>query len=262
MQAPEDIEDPTFAAKRSAYQMQRRLIHEVADAFAKENFRLKTAFKMLLLSDFYRLDGTTVTSSDRDVALQAAMDDLGVVRLLGPEQLKRKLSAIFGKTWDRLDGEMKILYGGIDSITVTERNTDPSGAMGAIQRIMANDVACYHVARDFRLNPADRKLFPANRAHGRAGRRSIGPSYSRSNRLSPSRLLGDECSLEHPEVARTFELFQGILRDVQEQGKVEPRETYFCGGREEFNTPDPKYTIRAWRGVVTYLLRQHAFLYE
>ena len=25
---------------------------------------------------------------------------------------------------------------------------------------------------------------------------------------------------------------------------------------------DPDYTIRAWRGVVTYLLRQHEFLYE
>ena len=25
---------------------------------------------------------------------------------------------------------------------------------------------------------------------------------------------------------------------------------------------DPKYTIRAWRAVVTYLLRQEAFLYE
>ncbi len=25
---------------------------------------------------------------------------------------------------------------------------------------------------------------------------------------------------------------------------------------------DPDYTIRAWRAVVTYLLRQHEFLYE
>jgi len=26
--------------------------------------------------------------------------------------------------------------------------------------------------------------------------------------------------------------------------------------------PDPDYTVRAWRGVVTYLLRQPDFLYE
>ncbi len=64
--------------------------------------------------------------------------------------MERKLTAVFGKPWNRLEGETKILYGGIDSITVTERNADPSGAMGAIQRIMANDVACYHVAHDFR----------------------------------------------------------------------------------------------------------------
>ena len=43
---------------------------------------------------------------------------------------------------------------------VTERATDPSGAMGAIQRTMANDVACRHTLRDFALKPAERRLFP------------------------------------------------------------------------------------------------------
>jgi len=27
-------------------------------------------------------------------------------------------------------------------------------------------------------------------------------------------------------------------------------------------TEDPNYTVRAWRAVVTYLLRRHEFLYE
>ena len=53
-----------------------------------------------------------------------------------------------------------MLYGGIDSQEVTERATDPSGAMGAIQRILSNDVACKHVARDFARPPAERRLFP------------------------------------------------------------------------------------------------------
>ena len=55
---------------------------------------------------------------------------------------------------------MAMLYGGIDSKEVTERAADPSGAMGAIQRILANDVACKHVARDFARPPAERRLFP------------------------------------------------------------------------------------------------------
>ena len=33
-------------------------------------------------------------------------------------------------------------------------------------------------------------------------------------------------------------------------------------GQEGPRDPDPHYTIRAWRAVVTYLLRQQEFLYE
>jgi hypothetical protein len=68
--------------------------------------------------------------------------------------------------------------------------------------------------------------------------------------------------MNHPEVDRVFELFCGILSDAKALPSFEPRETYFCGGREDFRVEDPHYTVRAWRGVVTYLLRQHAFLYE
>ena len=68
--------------------------------------------------------------------------------------------------------------------------------------------------------------------------------------------------MNHPEVDRVFELFCGILNDAKALPSFEPRETYFCGGREDFRVEDPHYTVRAWRGVVTYLLRQHAFLYE
>ena len=76
------------------------------------------------------------------------------------------------------------------------------------------------------------------------------------------RLLGQDLVAEDPEIERTFQLFTGIIADANAQGQFEPRETYFCGGREEFRTEDTLYTIRAWRGVMTYLLRQHSFLRE
>ncbi len=68
---------------------------------------------------------------------------------MAPEQLERKIEALFGKRWGQVENKMKILYGGINSQSVTERLTDPSGAMGAIQRIMANDVSCYTSHRTF-----------------------------------------------------------------------------------------------------------------
>jgi hypothetical protein len=260
LQPPDDIDDPHFAARRRAYLAQRRQIESTARELADSSFNLKTAFRSLIASDFYRVDGLQLAASDPDRA--AELDDIGIVRLLSPEQLERKLKAIFGKEWGRLDGETKILYGGIDSISITERNADPSGAMGAIQRILANDVACYHVARDFRRETAERLLFSTIEP-------SVVPGDDMSNqRIRQTivslhqRLLGQDLVAEDPEIERTFQLFTGIIADANAQGRFEPRETYFCGGREEFHTEDPLYTIRAWRGVVTYLLRQHSFLYE
>ena len=260
LQSPEDIDDPHFATRRRAYLAQRRQIESTARELADSGFNLKTAFRSLIASDFYRVDGLQAIAMTPDRA--AELDDIGIVRLLSPEQLERKLKAIFGKEWGRLEGETRILYGGIDSISITERNADPSGAMGAIQRILANDVACYHVARDFRRQTAERLLFSTIEP-------SVVPGDDMSNqRIRQTivslhqRLLGQDFVAEDPEIERTFQLFTGIIADANAQGRFEPRETYFCGGREEFRTEDPLYTIRAWRGVVTYLLRQHSFLYE
>ena len=260
LQPPDDIDDPHFAARRRAHLAQRKQIESTAREFADSGFNLKTAFRSLIASDFYRVDGLQAVAMNPDRT--AELDDIGIVRLLSPEQLERKLKAIFGKEWGRLDGETKILYGGIDSISITERNADPSGAMGAIQRILANDVACHHVARDFRRETPERLLFSTIEP-------SVVPGDDMSNqRIRQTivslhqRLLGQDLVAEDPEIERTFQLFTGIIADANAQGRFEPRETYFCGGREEFRTEDPLYTIRAWRGVVTYLLRQHSFLYE
>lgn len=260
LQPPEDIDDPAFGGKRRAYLEQRKMIKDVAGQFTGSGFNLKAAFKAIVATDFYRADGIATVAQHPE--RQAELDDIGVVRLVTPEQMERKLEAIFGKRWGRLDEAYKILYGGIDSITVTERNAEPSGAMGAIQRIMANDVACLNVGRDFHRPASDRILFAGIEA-------SVVPSDEESNRRIREtivslhhKLLGYQRAVDHPEVERTFQLFCGIIADAKSQPHYEPRETYFCGGREDFHVEDPHYTVRAWRGVVTYLLRQHEFLYE
>ena len=260
LQAPEDLDSPTFDARMTAYRAQRRMIEDVAAVFKKDNFNLKTAFKGIIASDFYRVDG--LAPSTLSPERLAEFDDLGVVRLVSPEQLERKLNAIFGKPWGRLNDELRVLYGGIDSITVTERNLDPSGAMGAIQRIMANDMACNHVARDFRLEAEKRLLFPRVEPNVLPGSKGADEIIRKTIVDLNQRILGLESKPTDADVDRAFELFAGIVADAKATQGLLPRETYFCGGREEFQVEDPHYTIRAWRGVVTYLLRQHEFLYE
>lgn len=260
LQPPEDIEDPTFEGKRRAYLEQRRMIKSVAAQLAASNYNLKEAFKAIVSTEFYRADG--IVSANENPQRRAELDDIGVVRLITPEQMERKLNAIFGKPWGRFKSEYKILYGGIDSITVTERNAEPSGAMGAIQRIMANDVACSNVGLDFHRPVAERKLFwgiepsvvPGDEQSNQVIRQTIGHLQEK--------ILGISLPHDHPDIERIFQLFSDIIRDARAQPSFEPRETYFCGGREDFRVEDPYYTVRAWRGVVTYLLRQHTFLYE
>lgn len=266
LSAPEEIDDPWFASKHRAYRIQRDEIDRIADRFEDADFNLKGVVKDLVLSDFYRADGLA-TATDSPERL-AALDEVGVVRLLTPEQLERKLSAIFGRKWGRLtdrESKLNILYGGIDSQEVTQRIGEPSGAMGAIQRILANDIACRNVAADFSLVKEQRRLFPGIEPDVVPG---VSDEADQQIRLAivhlHELLLGRSDDPNGPNVQQTFELFAGITDDAKSRQGIESVESYFCQTERDTTPrdPDPHYTIRAWRAVVTYLLRQHDFLYE
>jgi hypothetical protein len=262
--APQDIEDPHFGARRRAYLEQRREIRDIAARFAKSGFNLKSVFKALVASPFYRVDGLAEAVSNPD--RRAELDDVGVVHLLTPEQLERKVVAVFGRKWGRLndtDSRYGILYGGIDSKAVTERAGDPSGAMGALQRILANDVACANVPYDFAQEPAKRRLFPGIETDVLPGTPEADGKIRKALVHLHALILGREHGTAHPEVERSFRLFAGILEEAKETKGLGNQESYFCRAqKEEKRSPDPHYTMRAWRAVVTYLLRQDDFLYE
>jgi hypothetical protein len=258
---PKNIEDPLYAARRRAYTAQRAAVEQFAQQFAEEGFNLKSVFKAWIVSDFYRADG--LATAPDDPGRLAELDDIGVVRLLAPEQIERKVAAIFGSPWGRLHEQMAMLYGAIDSKEVTERAKDPSGAMGAIQRILANDVACKHTLRDFMREPEQRILFPHVEPHMIPGESA---ECDQAIRLTIAhlheRILGQTETLDSEEVGRTFELFAGIFQDARQQPGLGDHENYFCRHDIPEAAKDPLYTIRAWRGVVTYLLRRQEFLYE
>src|SRR5439155_7625816 len=155
---PKDFEDPLYPAKLQAYSEQRRKTETIAARFAQSGFNLKNVFKDWAASEFYRADGLATVA--KEPCRRAELDDVGLVRMLSPEQLERKVGAVFGEKWGKLHDQMAMLYGGIDSKEVTDRAADPSGAMGAIQRTLSNDLACKHVAKDFARPAAERKLFP------------------------------------------------------------------------------------------------------
>ncbi len=258
---PKELDDPLYSACRRAYQAQRKEIEAIAAKFSQNGFNLKHVFKDMVLSDFYRADG--VATVVQTPARKAELDDIGLTRLLAPEQVERKVGAIFGEPWNRLHDQLAMLYGGIDSKAVTERASDPSGAMGAIQRIMANDVACKNTLKDFARPVSERKLFPniePDVLPGESAEKDA--AICRTIAALHERVLGRQDAPDSPEVLRTFQLFQGIVSDAHEQGRISPNEAYTCKAGIPNAPLDPHYTIRAWRGVITYLLRRQEFLYE
>ncbi|MGV3485901.1 MAG: DUF1592 domain-containing protein [Planctomycetaceae bacterium] len=261
---PDDIDDPQFASRRRAYLAQRAIIQNAAQRFAEESFNLKAIFEELILSPLYRADALA-TKTDDPTRL-AELEDVGLVRMLGPEQMERKIMAVFGKPWGRLTDSYAILYGGIDSEEVTERLTEPSGAIGALQRMLANDVACENVAADFAMPARQRRLFPSIELDVVPGPDDAASQQRVRIALAHlhQHILGREDPPDSGEVDRSYQLFAGVIADAQEQDSFEPVESYFCksGEGEDPRDADPHYTLRAWRAVVTYLLRQTDFLYE
>jgi hypothetical protein len=244
-----------------AFREQRNLTEAIADRFATAGFNLKSVFKDWILSDFYRADA--LAAAVAEPCRQAELDDIGLMRLLSPEQLERKVAAVFGEKWNKLDGEMAMLYGGIDSKEVTDRATDPSGAMGAIQRILSNDMACRHVGRDFGKPANERWLFPNIEPDVLPGASEEGDkAIRRAIAFLHEKVLGRYDAIHSAEVNRTFELFASVVSDAKGRKGVEREEAWSC---RQSNPPPPidqNYTIRAWRAVVTYLLRRQEFLFE
>jgi hypothetical protein len=261
---PKDVDDPLFGARRRAYAEQRRLIESIAQRFAANGFNLKSVFKDWALSDFYRVDGLETAASEP--CRRAELDDLGLVRMLAPEQLERKVHAVFGERWNRLEGELAMLYGGIDSKEVTDRATDPGGAMGAIQRTLANDVACKQVARDFARPPKQRKWFAEVEPTTLPGASAAGDlAIRRTLARLHAEILGRADAADSEEVSRSFRLLAGIMEDAKSRKNLPGQEMWACRqGRPGEPPPpdDPHYSIRAWRSVMTYLLRRPEFLYE
>jgi hypothetical protein len=258
---PKDLEDPLYGARVRAYREQRRQTETIAANFARSGFNLKTVFRDWIASDFYRADG--LSTAIKEPCRRAELDDIGLVRMLSPEQLERKVAAVFGEKWGRLTDQTAILYGGIDSKEVTDRATDPSGAMGAIQRLLSNDVACVQVRRDFARPAKERKLFPGIETDMAPGASAESDKAIREAiRYLHERILGRSDAVDSAEVERTYRLFAAIVQDAREKKDQVKNENYQCVKDTPGKRDDPLYTIRAWRAVVTYLLRRQEFLYE
>ncbi len=285
---PFDAAQPDYVEALEAYQVQDQVVTSIADKLRANNYNLKIVFKEIIKTDYFRAKNV---KGELDESRQYELANLGTATYMSPEQLNRKIEAITGYPWrpnptsaDFLTNgnEYRIFYGGIDSNTIIERIKDPNGIMANISLRMANDMACTATARDFSQDPSDRLLFPyvepsfvpeddnqfAVPAVTDAIRANIQHLYTH--------ILGESYDLGDPEITAAYNLFVTIWKDgklgvangvygVELPGPCRSTNDYWTGvelPEERRISGDPDYTVRAWMGVMTFMLSDYKFLHE
>jgi|GEM_PF-152503 len=229
-------------------------LEDVKTQFVSSNYNLKVLIKAIVHSNYFRAANLAPTLDP------ALFPDIGMGRLLLPEQLHRAIPAVTnGYVWEgpsTRDGLLDVatymlLYGGIDSDNVINRTTAVTRVMVGIQDRIANQASCVAVAAD--LN-GSRVLFPYVRItdvpDGGAGTASIWQNIQYLHK----RLLGEVLPLDDPEIERTYQLFVDV-RNLQETSIPGP-----CRGGG--SSTDSNGTVLPWMAVVTYLLSDYKFLHE
>jgi hypothetical protein len=150
--SPTETSDADYAARLQAYQDEQSLINAWAEAFRADNFNLKTLLVDMMMSPLFRGE----TSDSADAQRLAALDTLGLGRLLTPEQLQRKVQAATGFNWKNTwqeDGKLLeayyMFYGGIDSDGITKRPDALNSLMYSVVERMANEMSCEVVLQEF-----------------------------------------------------------------------------------------------------------------
>ena len=182
---PEDEGDADFEGLLLAANAQGAEVARLANGF-RRGFQRRAAHNLrdllveIVLSKWFRADAV----QDSDPVRQVALSDAGARRLLTPEELARKTTALTGIQWGRqipisdpasgqinaLSREYRLLYGGIDSDGITERSRDVTTVMAGVAKRHAAEVSCPIVMRDFFLVPeAKRRLFTERAIAARPG---------------------------------------------------------------------------------------------
>lgn len=283
---PSDANQPDYVEALNAFQVQDRVITSIANKLRENKYNLKLVFKEIIKTDYFRAKNV---KGELDEARKNELSNLGTAQYLGPEQLNRKIEAVTGYPWRQgKDGadyltngnEYRIFYGGIDSNSITQRITDPNGIMANIALRMANEMSCLATAHDFAQDPSDRLLFPYAEI-GFIPEDDNGfsvPAVNDAIRANIQHLydhvLGESYDLNDNEITEAYNLFVTIWKDGKngvaagtyspDLGNCRASNDYWTGAdlAENAITQDPDYTVRAWMGVLTYMLSDYKFLHE
>jgi len=230
--------------------------------FVDSDYDMKALIKTIVSSVYF----TAANLGDDEDPTD--FDEIGMGRLIPPEQLHRKISAVTGGYSWRSPSNLNLrnlttynlLYGGIDSETVTERTIDPTSLVVGTQQRIALQSSCNVVVLDFNNVKADRALFPAVDITDTSDT-ALGEIRIKQNiQHLYKQLLGEDIAIDAPEIAQTFNLFRDV-REITPAGEI----PVDCRNGLQAGDPirvDDNKTVRPWMAVVAHLLSDYAFFYE
>lgn len=239
-------------------------VEQLKLTFKSSNYNMKALVKAVVASNEFK----AVNLGSSENPLNSAYATLGMPVLSTPEQLDRKITAITGGyQWKSPgNGTLKdannymLLYGGIDSMNVTERTREPTSLMASIQQRIAYQTACAAVPADFAKAAGSRALFP-NVAITDLPDNGTGTSRIKQNiQYLHKRVLGEELALNDAEITRTYNLF--VAAKGMYSGSNIPVD---CAGALTTTDPirvDANATVRSWMAVTAYLMMDYKFLFE
>lgn len=248
-------------------------IESLTDLFVSSNHDLKALIVGIIKSPFFRTSWG---------------------QLLGPELLNDKINAVLGHFWGvekskliadekvrrndspyylRSMKKYRLLAGGIDSVQIQKRATEPSALHAAVTARMALEMACAYTAHDFALPGSQRLLFPKVD-------RSDEPSAMNQSaivdnlRYLHERILGESLSADDPEILASL----ALLEDAWASGKAKIKSgsasanlptgcravSYLDTGMAQAMpfSDDQNYMVRAWQAVLAYMLLDYKTLYQ
>jgi hypothetical protein len=285
---PTDTLGEEYQAKYIAYRMQQLEIQRLRREFAGPyGLRLKPLVKAIVMGPFFRAIGTT--EADETTRRALAIAGVGPGTLLTPEQLARKIESATGLTYRanrdpsgrdlfRSFRDYRLMFGGTDWDATPERYREPNAMSVRIALRMSNEVSCVAVAQDLSLkNAAVRRLFPnvtVTTTPEAGGEAAIRSEIRRLHRL----LLNEELPDGHPELEATYQLW--VASRTAARGTTSGGRSggggFRCGATESFSATPTPYpddahdaissdsdgTVRAWVGVLSYLLADGRFFLQ
>lgn len=285
LDAPQNAADPDFTALQRAYDRQRADLDALALSFAANRFDTKRLVVDIVRSPYFR-------AVDADTAGRAELAGVGGGTLTPPEVLHRRIASILGQGWGEANAarledapsvspyyllgfdKARFHAGGVDSRTPGQRLLIPSGLTGSVSARMAYEMACHVAPLDFTRSVATRRLFPfVERTSAPSGdlRAPDQQGIVRNLVFLHDLLLGERVTVDDPELGATYALLTQLYTDGRTQAAAGRADLGPCRATTDYSTgatvpggftDDPQYVVRAWQGVVSYMLMDYRFLFE